>query len=236
MGKRQAIEIGENIYPTKKEALGFYKEILNSYKPGDELSNEDFELVYNLLKNHPQADEKIGKGIFKLTVERDEYSTQCFHIIRNDNSKENFSYIKCINGNPNNFTQFSKACRKTVEGDLKDVKQLYFKEHSKNGKIKCQESSEYISFDETHVDHRQPNTFSVIVDRFIELYSIDLSNVQYDKNENYGHQFVDTELAENFRQYHFEKATLRLIKKNRNLARSFQGRVNKQKKDITIKK
>ena len=53
MAKRKSIEIGENIFNTKKEALEFYKQILNSYKSGDELSDEDFELVFNLLKVHP---------------------------------------------------------------------------------------------------------------------------------------------------------------------------------------
>ena len=125
MGKRVTIEIGENIFSTKKEALEFYKEILNSYRVGQELKDEDFELVYNLLKIHPDSIEKIGVGVSQLRVERDDYSTQCFHLVRSDGTKENFSYIKCINGEPNDFTNFSKACRKTVEEDLKSETKVF---------------------------------------------------------------------------------------------------------------
>jgi len=176
----------------------------------------------------------VGAGVSKLTVECDEYKTQCFHIIRVDKSKENFSYIKCINGEPNLFTNFLKACRKAVEDDLKEVKRNYFQENSKAGKIKCQDTSELITFEETHVDHRQPNTFSVIVDLFIELNSIKLDDIEYNKIENYGHEFFDNDLANKFKKYHKDKAKLRVVKKSRNLARSYQGRVNTQKKDIKI--
>jgi hypothetical protein len=234
MGKGVTIEIGENIFPTKKKALEFYKQILNSYEPNNELSDEDFDLVFNLLKIHPNSVQKVGAGISKLTVERDEYNTKCFHLTRIDGSKEHFSYMKCINGEPNHFTNFSKACRKAVEDDLKEAKQNYFKENAKNGKVKCQDTSELIAFEEAHIDHRQPNTFSVIVDRFIELNDIDMPNVGYDKSENYGHVFCDKELADKFRKYHKDKATLRVVQKSRNLTRSYQGRVNKQKKDISI--
>ena len=234
MGKKISIEIGENTFETKKEALAFYKEILNSYKPGDQLNDEDFELIFDLLKKHPNAKEKIGEGVEKIAVERDEYTTQCFHIHRIDKSIENFSYIKCINGEPNDFTRFSKACRKATEEDLKQVKQDYFKDNSKDGKVKCQDTNELIEFDDAHVDHRQPNTFSAIVDRFIELRQIDLKAVVYNKTESYGHTFVDSLLAADFRKYHSEKAKLRVVKKLRNMARSFQAKVNAQKKDLRI--
>lgn len=235
MGKRVLIEIGESVFTTKKDALAFYKEILNSYKPGEEINNEDFDLVFNLLRIHPNSAEKIGVGIEKIVVEQDAYKTICFHVLRKDNTKENFSYIKCINGESNDFTKFSKACRKAVEKDLKEIKQDYFKENSKEGKVKCQETKESIQFEDAHVDHRQPNTFSVIVDRFIEVNKIQLQSVSYTSIENYGHEFTDKQLAESFRDYHKLKANLRVVKKSRNLARSFQGRITSQKKDLRIK-
>jgi hypothetical protein len=231
---RKPIQIGEYTFKTKSEAIEFYKDILNSYQEGDELNNSDFESVFNLIKNHPDSDRKIGCGIEKIVVENGGYNYNCFHLIRQDSSKEDFSYRKCISGEPSNFSLFSQACRKAVENDLKEIKQKYFRENSKNGFVKCQDSSELINFENAHVDHRQPNTFSVIVDRFVELNRIELSSVEYDKVDNYGYYLKDKELEKQFRNYHAEKANLRVVNKHRNLSRSHQARINRQQKDLRI--
>ncbi len=207
---------------------------MNSYQKGDELINSDFEMVFNLLKNHPDSERKIGCGIEKIVVENGGYNYNCFHLVRQDSSKEDFSYRKCISGEQNDFSLFSQACRKAVEDDLKEIKQKYFKENSKNGFVKCQDSAELINFDNAHVDHRQPNTFSVIVDRFIELNRIELSNIEYDRIDNYGHSLIDKVLEKQFRDYHVEKANLRVVNKNRNLSRSYQARINRQQKELRI--
>jgi len=43
--------------------------------------------------------------------------------------------------------------------------------------VKCQESGELLSWKELVIDHRQLNTFSVIVDRFIEVFKNNISAV-----------------------------------------------------------
>jgi hypothetical protein len=53
--------------------------------------------------------------------------------------------------------------------------------------VKCQESKELEKYEELNVDHRQPNTFSVIVDRFVELNRLDIEkieNIQIDGGRN----------------------------------------------------
>jgi hypothetical protein len=156
---------------------------------------------------------------------------RAFHIKRTDGSIENFSYDKAVKGDPKPFTIFSKACRKAVESDMISVKESAF---DGRDTIKCQETGIYIKMEEAHVDHRQPNTFSVIVDRFIEVNSIDIVNIQYDSIGQYGRQFIDDELANKFREYHKNKATLRIVTKDLNLRRSHMARVSLQKKDLKI--
>ena len=92
------------------------------------------------------------------------------------------------------------------------------------------------SWTELNVDHRQPNTLSVILDRFIELHNLDLKNIEYEKDENNKIVLSDKELERKFRDYHIEKANLRIVRKENNLGRSHQGRVRTQKKDLRIKK
>ena len=73
MSRKKTIIIGSKVFEFQKDAISFYKDILNSYGVGDELTPEDFELIEELLKNHPQAKEKFGDGISKLSVELDGY-------------------------------------------------------------------------------------------------------------------------------------------------------------------
>jgi hypothetical protein len=87
---RKPIQIGEYSFKTKTEAIEFYKEILNSYQEGDELNDSDFEMVFNLLKNHPDSERKIGCGIEKIVVENGGYNYNCFHLVRQDSSKKIF--------------------------------------------------------------------------------------------------------------------------------------------------
>jgi len=87
---------------------------------------------------------------------------------------------------------------------------------------------------ELNIDHRQPNTFSVIVDRFIELHRIDLSYVEYIETIDNVYEFKDYNLSEKFRKYHKEKSNLRLVRKEKNLGRSHQARIKRQKKDLVI--
>jgi hypothetical protein len=59
------------------------------------------------------------------------------------------------------------------------MKRDCFERHSKKGQVKCHESNELTKHEELNVDHRQPNTFSVIVERFVELNSIDFEKIEY---------------------------------------------------------
>ena len=92
------LSIGSHHWPTKKAALEFYKAILNKYSPPCSLSEEDYQEIYMLLQNHPNATQKLEGGIVGIRVDYDEYNGQCFHIERPNGTLENFSYIKCVNG------------------------------------------------------------------------------------------------------------------------------------------
>jgi hypothetical protein len=232
---RKPIKIGEIEFATKKDALTHYKTILNSYDFGNELETNDFNDIMNLLEIHPQVKEKIGVGIDKVRVAKVQYNTKSFELVRTDGSTEFFSYTKRINSPKTNFTKFREACRQAIQDDLRNVKLDYFEKYSKKGQVKCQETKELAKYEELNVDHRQPNTFSVISDRFIELNKLDLEKIEYIQIGGGPNELKDDKLKQNFRKYHQEKANLRIVKKDLNLSRSFQARVNRQKKDLTIK-
>lgn len=232
---RKPIKVGEIEFATKKDALTHYKTILNAYNLGEELNMNDFNDIMNLLETHPRAKEKIGVGIDKVRIAKVQYNTKSFELVRNDSSTEFFSYTKRINAPKTNFTKFREACRQAIQDDLRSVKLDYFEKNSKKGQVKCQESKELAKYEELTVDHRQPNTFSVIVDRFIELNNLDLEKIEYTQVDGGQNELKDDKLKQEFRKYHQDKANLRIVKKNLNLGRSFQARVTRQKKDLTIK-
>ncbi|MCW0482586.1 hypothetical protein [Gaoshiqia sediminis] len=169
-----------------------------------------------------------------MKIARLKYNTKSFELVRLDGSTEYFSYTKRINSPKSGFTRFSEACRQVIQEDLRSVKVDYFARYSKKGRVKCQETGEFLTYEELSLDHRQPNTFSVIVDRFIELKKIDLNEIEYIQIDGGPNELKDKDLEEEFRQYHKSKANLRIVKKNLNLGRSFQARINRQNKDLKI--
>jgi len=228
------MKIGNKEFKYKKDALNYFKAILNSYEPTEIVNEKDFNDLVGLIEIRPDKDEKFGCGIETIHVIEVRYKTKCFELIRKDGSKEVFSYRSSITGQSKPTVKFSKACRETISDDLRNVKLAYFKKFSTKGQVRCQETGELCKWEELNVDHRQPNTFSVIVDRFIEVYRINIRAVEYVEIMDGVHNFSNVELAENFRNYHKEKANLRLVMKGKNLSRPHQARINRQQKDLTI--
>ena len=231
---RHPVKIGERIYNSKKEALSHYKAILNSYNFGDVLNKSDSKEVLSLLEIDPNRKGKCGDGVKEVRVARLKYNTKCFELVRIDDTTDFTSYTKIINAPQTDFTKFLSACRQAVQEDLRKLKLSYFQKHSKNGVVKCQESGELLKWEELNIDHRQPNTFSVIVDRFIEIHQLNIAEIVLIEVDGFRDEIADNDLKEKFRKYHMNKANLRIVKKTRNLSRSHQARIIRQKKDIII--
>ncbi len=210
---KKQLKIGALTFKYKKDAIAYFKDILTSYKIGEILNTDDYTDLCHLLEVHQDAAEIIGLGVKKIEVIESRYKSKCFQVIRSDSSREIFSYRRCIGGNSSLTTKFSKTCRDIISKDLTGVKRAYFKGRSKKGMVKCQETGEPSKWEDLAVDHRQPNTFSVIVDRFIEIQQIDIKSVKYKELFDGVYEFEDTEIAEKFKKYHKDKANLRLVKK-----------------------
>ncbi|GBD90917.1 hypothetical protein BMS3Abin04_01638 [bacterium BMS3Abin04] len=231
---RELIKIGELEFKYKKDILNFYKKILNSYDFGDIVSENDFRNLNYLFEYQADSKELIGSGIDYVRIAKSKFNLNCFEIVHTDNSTELFSYVKRINPPRKSFAKFNEACRQAIQKDLINVKQKYFDKFSVKGQVKCQETKELSKWDELNVDHRQPNTFSVILDRFIELNKINIDKIEYIKIDGGPNELADNELKRKFIEYHKQKANLRIVRKDKNLGRSHQARIKRQKKDLTI--
>ncbi|WP_439486529.1 DCL family protein [Blastomonas fulva] len=87
--------IGELEFASKGEAQAFLRDILYSYVPGDDVSEEHAAILTQALQNHPESEEKIGSGIAGFKVRSAEFATQCFWVQRTDGSTEKFSHKAC---------------------------------------------------------------------------------------------------------------------------------------------
>lgn len=246
---RKEIQIGDKFFKFKKDALNYYKLILNSYKFGQSLSDDHFNDLIDLISYSPdhktpyELENKIEEEnseysnleIIDIKVSEVQFRTKCFEIFWNDNSSEYISYISLINRNGINYHKyFNSACRNCIQDDMIALKQKYFSENSIKGFVKCQETKILSKWDDLAVDHRQPNTFSVIVDRFKELNQLDIEKMEYVTEENNIFIFADKKLVESFRLYHKEKANLRVVRKEQNLSRTNMARLKQSPKDLKI--
>lgn len=86
---------GKN-FGTRKQLVEYIQSILHRYSLGDRLNAGDFEFIMDLLSHHSEAQEKIGCGIVEITTGKNKGGTTCFYLRRKDDSKDDFSYVKCI--------------------------------------------------------------------------------------------------------------------------------------------
>jgi hypothetical protein len=249
---RKPLKIGERVFKFKKDAISFYKEILDKYDFNDSLNDDDFLALKDLIRYDICMYEEEEGGIeydedsvvwevYGVEVIEVFHGKKAFKVIYKrvgveEYEEEWISYRNIIyRPKYNPFRVFSEACRTTVASDINELKRDYFLANYKNGGVKCQETGITSKWDELVVDHRQPNTFSVIVDRFVELNQIDIKNVEYLADEKGFITIAATDLADKFRAYHKQKATLRVVRKDRNLSRASQAKITAQSKDLKIK-
>ena len=96
MAKAQPIQIAGQKFEKKGDALAYMKAMLNCYRPGASVSVTDAAFLADALKRHPEAHTKIGAGVRSFEVRSADYGTQCFWILRTDETEERFSYKSCV--------------------------------------------------------------------------------------------------------------------------------------------
>lgn len=96
IGAEKTLMLDTRTFDSKGAAKLFFRRMLNRYRPGDQLSDEDALDLEALLRLHTEAEQKVGVGIGHFEVMTADYGTKCFRIVRIDGSSDDFSYIHCI--------------------------------------------------------------------------------------------------------------------------------------------
>lgn len=194
-------------------------DILNSYNIGEYIDKDDFDNMIEVLNNHPEKEKKIGPGINKIGIEKNDFNHRQFFLLRNDGTKEHFSYVKCYCPKKM-FSEFSSAMRRVIRDQIVDFKIKNFKK----GMLCPISQTQLLMADDIHVDHENP-TFEQIVRSFIKENNINVENIVYEKVVTGGRECADIDLNKKFYDFHKKEAKLRILSVKANLTRKKGPRI-----------
>jgi hypothetical protein len=229
MTRGNTVELGTRSFGTQREAAVFFKDMLNRYKPGDRVSDEDFLDLASLLERHTEYAAKVGSGVSYFQVVMTEHGTQCFRIVRIDGTGTDFSYRHCITQRaPSRKQEVSQAFRRAVRFDLYEARDKFFAAHlDEVGQVACASTGEKIVANQAHMDHRPPMTFEVIVTTFLCSRGMSFEDVPMTtgQDDQVAPEITDVVLSDAFRAYHIAVARLDFVKNTVNLAQSSRNRI-----------
>jgi len=230
MGARsKPVELATRSFDKQGDATLFFKTMLNRYRPGERVSDDDGLDVVALLERHTEYVMKVGCGVDHFEVVMTEHGTQCFRIVRVDGSGTDFSYPHCISQRaPSRKQEVSQAFRRVVRFDLYRARDIFFAAHSnEDGLVACAVTGERIGREEAHMDHRPPMTFEVIVTTFLCGRGLSLDGVPLTtgKDDQVSPEVTDEGLRESFRIFHAGVARLDFVKDSVNLAQASRNRL-----------
>ena len=92
MGKKKPVQIGGQRFNSVAEATYYVRGILYD----DARVAESQAFLIDLLRHHPESDEKIGAGVALIKAGKGEYGTTCFFAKRTDGTWIDFSFMSCL--------------------------------------------------------------------------------------------------------------------------------------------
>ena len=199
-------------YRTKKAALEVCREILNSYQPGETVSDGHREILLDLFGYHTEWESKCGCGVQSIQVERNIF-TSGFWIIRVDGSRTDISYIKSLSP-PSHESQVRAGFRSAIIQQILDFRAAAF---SKSETIQCAVTGDLIQRENSHADHQV--TFKQLVDDFMANRGLHMEQIEIlpTKDGKLLTRLMDEKLVADWAEYHKKHAVLRMVKASVNL-------------------
>jgi len=100
MARGKPVHLGTLSFATRQEALAHFKAMLARYRPEQTVGDADASELAELIKRHPDHDEKVGPGVHHFEVMHADFNTKCFAIVRTNGTRVDFSYKVCVNSGP----------------------------------------------------------------------------------------------------------------------------------------
>jgi hypothetical protein len=229
----------ETIFESKTEALALCQSMLARYRNGQDINEHDSQVLRDLLERHPEAHQKIGCGVKRFFRDHTDQGTDCFWLERKDGSFTDFSYISCVNAKGKSlYQEFAEACRQAVQPDLDAAKKEHFEKHGDaEGTVPCDVTGEMVASYESHLDHKKPMTFQVIVTTFIAANKITIrpDMLSIPQDAQFVTTFIDEGLKRKFSEYHRSIAVLRIVREKVNLSLGGSEKLTKPKRPVVLR-
>lgn len=199
---------------TKEAVRAKCQRIMRETNGGSIEDRYQFAFLCDLFGRHPHAEQKVGLGIDIIFVKAvTPYNTRAFHIRRHDGTVTDISYEQCIAPKTDTRTLYN-ALRIEVWEQV-----AAFRDRAFTGKftILCPYTREMLFRNTCHVDHRPPQTFKVIADRWIELEGGPDRVRLRSGDGDLGSRLANVQQVGRWQQYHRKKANLRVVSEQANL-------------------
>lgn len=218
------MQVHNKVFATKGECEAFFCKMLNRYRSGDLVSQQDADCLLSLLEYHPDVEEKIGCGVKQFMVMQEPFYKKYNHflIVRNDNSTVDFSYKKCIStAKTTHLQEVIKACRYDVVDQIAKFRSMAF---GTKKYVRCGITGLNVQSKDAHIDHKPPKTFNQLVFLFLKDNNLTLDQVAIDKLDDVGdianRTLRDESLRKRWQQYHQQHADLRVTLDHANLGQA----------------
>lgn len=233
-----AIELSNGlVWSSQEKAKQHFREILGRYADDEIISAPgDHDDLLALLERYDatvsEGQTKLGAGVraFQRRMNRGEgWQTAGFWVLRVDDTETDFSFPTAISGKPKAQSgEFNDACRAAVAADIKAAKARHFAQHADaHGRVECEVTGLRLSEKEAHLDHAEPSFGHLVVVFRTEQgwhEAIPQGVLTKPDDNQMTTTFADPKAAEAFRQFHQERATLRVISAKENLSRAARQR------------
>ena len=195
---------------TKKEQLGYYKNLINNTGLCSSLKTQHpdvYEQLMKLFLTHPDYPEKMN-NVIDVAIIKNKINPLYLELqlIKSNNKTDNISYLACIN-KPNTTKNLKEAMRYAILPQILEFK-------NKQEALECSicKSNENIQIDHLIL-------FKNIYEDFIKTRN-DIP-VKFDENYFNGAQFQpkDKLFEEEWYEFHKQNSQLRCLCKNCNLTR-----------------
>lgn len=211
--------LGGKAFSTQEDILSYAKEIKDQAVPCQQIDDPDqIAFLTDLLNCHYDTAVKIGPGIDFFSVRYNNNATGTeFIVSRTDGECVNFSPKKCL-GTFKKITHICEACRHEVWTQIADFRQRTLAA----GQVMCPFHGTELNEHNSHVDHRPPDTFVVLVRRWLSDNGWTEDDIRLggtgglDANKTLASQ----EQRESWQHFHEANAQLRLTSVRGNLSDS----------------
>lgn len=164
-----------------------------------------------LLDLHPNKQTVIDCGVRCIKVQHlyDRYNSRRFILVRTDSSIRDFTWRHALY--PRDARDYvMRVCRSTVRQQIEAFKHRFF---NSTRSPCCSLSGKPLTFDNSDVDHIEPNTFEYLVDRWCQTVNLTWADIAIVPSPHYQtpDRFEDIYLAQSWAEFHDRHANMRVI-------------------------